>query len=310
MSTPGPPSQSDLPLKSSPLRNESLKQSLDLALVSSDRRFFSLLGRHGNLPGPRPNHELAEAIGDELVARGRASDPLISEMLSLDERQAPGTSSQAFLLVVGAHALASRIQAGFDERDSFAALEGLAEDARKVVRDGVVAALERLATHKKADAGALLTKLDPWSQGFLQAAVVLEAFSRRTVLDQLHEGEGLVSFFNAAADLVENASRAEERSQGRRRLLEVIEQSLPPAAMRFPAVMSWFVQRGASQQPELRLALEHALDRLRKLGGDDAALDPIRQAIDASAPPLRDPTHYKGPTRGRGRKAERRGVRR
>jgi hypothetical protein len=297
-------------LKSSPLRNDAIKRSLDLALTSPDRRLFVLLAQHGNLPGPRPNHELAEAIGGELVARGQISDALIREMLSLDERQAPGTSSQVFLLMVGAHALASRIQAGFDERASFEALEELAGDARKVVRDGVVSALERLAVDKKGDAAALLARLASWSGGFLQAAVVLEAFTRRPVLDQLHDAAGLVAFFDAAADLVENASRAEERTQGRRRLLEVFEQSLPPAAMRFPAVMSWFGQRGSHQQPELRQALEHALDRLRKLGADDTALDPIRQAIDASAPPLRDPTHYKGPTRGRGRKAERRGVRR
>jgi hypothetical protein len=297
-------------LKSPLLRNEAIKRSLDLALTSTDRRLFVLLSQHGNLPGPRPNDALAEAIGDELVARGQVSDPLIHEMISLDERQAPGTSSQAFLLVVGAHALVSRIQAGFDERSSFEALEELAGDPRKAVRDGVVSALERLAIHRKGDAGELLARLGPWTGGFLQAAVVLETFARRPVLDQLHEGEGLVGFFDAAADLVENASRAEERTQGRRRLLEVIEQSLPPAAMRFPAVMSWFERRGSSQQPELRQALEHAIDRLRKLGADDAALDPIRHAIDASAPPLRDPTHYKGPTRGRGRKAERRGVRR
>lgn len=295
-------------VRGQPLRNDAMRQALDRALESGDRYLFSLLTRFGNMPGPRPNVELAEAMGDELASRKAQADRLIIEMCTLDERQAPGQSAQAFLMYVGAHALASRYLAGYEAKRALDGLHEMAGDARKSVRDGVVSALARLLA--SAHGKALIEQFSSWTDGFLQAAVVLEAVARREVLDKLDDPEALLARLDEATTLVEEASRAAERSQGRRRLLEVLPGAITVIAHRFHEALGWLEQRAKSQQPELHLALEHTLAALQKAGHVDADLDPIRKALDDARGPLRDPTHYKGPTRGRGRKAQRRSERR
>jgi hypothetical protein len=294
--------------KGQPLRNDAMRQALDRALSSSDRYLFTLLARFGNLPGPRPNYELAEAMGDELASRRTAADPLIIEMCSLDERQAPSQGSQVFLIVVGCHALAARYLVGFDRERAVDGLHELAGDPRKVVRDGVISALARLL--KSADTAEILERLAGWTDGFLQAAVALEAVSSREVLERVRDGGLLVSRLEEATSLAENAGRAAERTQGRRRLLEVIPEAITAMGPRFPEVVGWLERRGATKHPELHASLEQALAGLQRAGVVDSDLDPVRKALDGSRPPLRDPTHYKGPTRGRGRKAQRRTERR
>lgn len=286
------------------LRSEALRDALDRTIASGDRYLFSLLVRHGNLPGPRPNEELAAAFGDELAARGAAADRVIAELVGMDETRARGTSAEAFLPYVGAHALGARIARKYDERRSADALEEMAGDARKVVRDGVVATLVRLAP--KLD---LPTRLASYFEGFLQAAVALEAMSNRDVLDRIADPTDLLERLDEATTLAEKAGRAAERTQGRRRLLEVLGMTIPVFATRYPAVVAWVGGRATTKQPELRVAFEEALTALTRAGAPTETLDTLRHALDGSAAPRRDPTTYMGPTRGRGRKANRRAER-
>lgn len=291
------------------LRNDQIRLSLDDAITRNDRRFFSLLSQFGGLPGPRPNADLAVAAGDLLASR-REAHRLVREMLELDERDAPGQSPQVFLIMVGAQVLASRILSNFEVEDSWGSLQVLAGDARKPVRDGVVLALERLGVKLGGD--ALLARLNAWTDGFLQAAVAVETLALRSVLDRtpVTAVEELQARLDEATTLAEQARRADERTQGRRRLLEALAAAIPPVAARFPALMRWLEVRVTTQQPELRAAFEQCVQGLQRQGLNDDALDPIRRALDGSVPALRDPTHYKGPTRGRGRKAQRREQRR
>lgn len=292
------------------LRNEQIRIAFDEAVTRGDGRFFSLLSRFGGLPGPRPNVDLALAAGDLVVSRGAASEPLLRQMLALDEREADAKSGMIFVMQVAAQALAGRILAGFDVETSWQRLQDLAGDNRKPARDGVTVALERLAV--RLGGGAVLTRLSSWTDGFLQAAVALDALGRRTVLDVITPaavGE-LVARVEEATAFAEAARRADERTQGRRRLLEALSDALPPMVQRFPAMLEWFEGRVVTTQPELRAALEQAVAGMQKLGMSDELLDPTRRALDGSVAPLRDPTHYRGPTRGRGRKAQRREQRR
>jgi serine/threonine-protein kinase len=293
------------------LRNEQLRLSLEEALSrGAPQRFFSLLGRHGGLPGPRPNLDLAAAVGDELASHRAHAQRLLDTMARLDEREAPGQSAQAFLLVVAAQTLGSRVMVGHEVERSWDGLQELAGDPRKVARDGVVAALERLGV--RLGGAALLERLAPWTDGFLQGAVALEALARRLVLDRTpHEAVPLLEArLDELIALAGEARRADERTQGRRRLLETIAEFMPPLVARHQSLLPWLQRCLTTQQPELRDALESCIPALKRLSLTDELLDPLRQSLDGSRPALRDPTHYKGPTRGRGRKAQRREQRR
>ena len=295
--------------KDATIRSEALLQALDRALTSSDRRVLQLLVRHGNLPGTRPNHDLAAAFGDELAARGKVTDAFVRELCEVDEMRAQGNSGEAFLPLAGAHALASRILAGYDPKGSWRALAELAADTRKVVRDGVIAALTRLAMATPGAADEIMRKLGEWTTGFLPAAVALEMLAQRDVLERLTDVDALVARLEESTSLAEHASRAEERTQGRRRLLEVLGDVLPKFGARVPRVLAWLIERASLKQPEVRVAFEAALLGLTRAGIAHGDLDPLRRVLDDSAPPRRDPTTYVGTTRGRGRKAQRRSSR-
>ncbi len=297
-------------ITSSGLRNDQIRLAFDEAIARGDGRFFALLSRFGGLPGPRPNVDLALAAGDLIVARGAEADALLRQMLALDDHEADAKSAQVFLLQVAAQALAGRILKKYDAEQSWQRLEELAGDLRKPVRDGATVALERLCV--KLGTGVVLARFASWTDGFMQAAVMLDTLARRPSIDALTPDsvDVLRERIEEAATLAEHARRAEERTQGRRRLLEAIADALPPIAQRFPAILTWLEERAVTQQPELRAAFEQTLVGLTRLNLGNEQLDPLRRALDTSLTPLRDPTNYRGPTRGRGRKAQRREQRR
>lgn len=285
-----------------PLKSEQLRAALDRYVASGDRLVFSLLTRHGGLPGPKPNHELAAAFAGELLARRRDADRVLRELLDGDADTVRATLPSVFLPVVGAHALAARLVAGVDARRSAAALSELASDVRKVVRDGVVAALVG------ASARLDLLSVPELREGFLSKSVLLEALSHRAACDRVSRPDELVSLLDAAACEIVDAPRSAERSQGRRRLLEALGETVP-VFFRFPEVRAWLGDAARTESPELRAALEQAVSTVQRQGASNAELDPVRAALDASAPKRRDPLSYKGPTRGRGRKRDRRAER-
>lgn len=293
------------------LRSDQLRLSLEDALSGgSPLRLFALLSQHGGLPGPRPNLELAEVVGDQIASRRGNAQRLLETMINLDEREAPGQSAQAFLLIVAAYTLGTRIRMQYEAERAWQGLQDLAGDPRKVARDGVVAALERIGVQQGGE--LLLLQFAPWTDGFLQAAVAMETLARRPVMDQtpVQALELLVERLDEVTSLAEEARRSDERTQGRRRLLEALSEFLPPLVARHRGLLPWLQGRLTTQQPELRGAFEHCVRALKQYSLTDEVLDPLRRALDESRAPFRDPTHYKGPTRGRGRKAQRREQRR
>lgn len=287
---------------SAPLKSEQLRAALDRYLSSGDLLVFSLLTRHGGLPGPKPNHELASAFAAELLTKRGDAERVIRVLLDGDADTVRASLPTVFLPVVAAHALAARVVARVDVERSVSLLSDLASDVRKVVRDGVVAALVN------ASARIDLFAYPQLQEGFLAKSVLLEALAVREVRDRISDVSALVALLDDAAREVVDAPRAAERSQGRRRLLEVLGETIP-VFFRVPEVQTWLIEASRTDSPELRGALEIALATLQKRGTSNTELDPVRAALDGAAPPRRDPLSYKGPTRGRGRKAGRRGER-
>lgn len=288
------------------IRSEALQKAIERALVSDDRHLFALLARMGNMPSPRPNLELAIAVAEALRAKGRSADALVREMGSLDDRHAPGNRPEVFMLYLAAHCYGARLIAGEDKQGSWQALSELAGDTRKPVRDGVISALVRFGTARDGNSDLVLATFRGWTDGFLQGSVALAVLADRAVCDRLTDEAAVAARVSECCERVASASRAEERTQGRRRLIEALGELVPALSLRFPAVFDGLIALAAKQHLELRPFLEDALTRLTKLGAPVQRLDEIRHGLDASAPALRDPTHYRGTTRGRGRKAERR----
>jgi hypothetical protein len=68
---------------------------------------FDQLARSSGLPGPRPNFDLARALGFAIAARKGRADGLLRSLLG---------SSLEYPIIVGAFTLAARCLAGVDPR--------------------------------------------------------------------------------------------------------------------------------------------------------------------------------------------------
>lgn len=293
-----------------PVRNEVIARALDQALTSGDRRVVTLLAHAGGATGPKPNVELAAAVGEELaLAGGAGADALLATFLSFGERKAEGRSPEVFLPYVAAFALAARLLRGRGVEGAWRELHGLAGDGRALVREGVVTALSRAASSRPALTVEFVGRASGWTDGFLHAAVALELLTTKPFLEAPTDLDGLRARLDEALDLAENAPRSAERSQGRRRLLTVIEEAFVPLLLRHRTLGAWLQSKLGTQQPELRTAFEGLVQRLARAGAPLDLLEPLRVELDQTAPPRRDPTTFRGPTRGRGRKAQGRSAR-
>jgi hypothetical protein len=278
------------------VRNPAIAAAIDAAVGTRDRRLFELLCRGSGLPGPRPNHPLARAAGRQIAAHGHRADALVAELCSLDIRRAPPGTALEILPVVGAMALGARYASGDRRAETLEALRALAEDPRHVVRAGVGLALGDAAM---ADADQLAADLTSWMDGYLPAAVAIEALTSRPVLDRLRRADVLVEILDAAFTLIEEAARADQRSQGYRALIDTLSAAPGRAIGRFPSAVDWLERRASTKNPILRGAIQTLLDRgIRRSDG-------VELAFAQSAKPRRDPRTYVGPTRQRGRKRPR-----
>jgi len=66
----------------------------------------------------------------------------------------------------------------------------------------------------------------------------------------------------------------------------------------FDAMVRWALVK----EPALREAIEKNLEGSRLVGRYGSEIDRVRTALRDALPPPRNPDHYVGPTRGRGRK--------
>jgi hypothetical protein len=109
-----------------------------------------------------------------------------------------------------------------------------------------------------------------------------------------------VAIMDRAFSLIESASRADQRSQGYRTLLETLSVAPFRATDRFAATLGWLEGRAATTVPDLRRSFEKLI---RQSAGPRES---IEQALAKSAKPRRDPRTYVGPTRQRGSKRKNR----
>ncbi|HKQ68839.1 MAG TPA: hypothetical protein VJT73_05840 [Polyangiaceae bacterium] len=284
-------------LRAEPLRSPAVQSALEAALTAKRAHwdFFAVLCRLSGLPGPRFNEALAVAVGRAIEAQGARGEALVQELCSVDARRAPAGTDGEFLPLVGAFCRAVQVASGRSRDAALASLRALAEDERHLVREGVV--------HALAEVGAedLVLLLAQWTDGYLAATVALQALTRRSCLDALRDGAGVVARFEEAFALAEGASRSDQRSQGYRALVKVLSEAPARLLSRFPRdTLAWLESKAATSDVELREALSELTRRARSRGQATDNIGAVEQALDASAPARRDPKTYVGPTRKRG----------
>ncbi|WP_437280600.1 hypothetical protein WME90_08575 [Sorangium sp. So ce375] len=256
-----------------------------------------------NAPLPRVNMDLARAVGAAIADRGAPAERLVRALCSTTEEYALIVAAQALasLAVQGAARAsgagrAPRAGGGRGGFDPLEGLEELAEDPRRVVRDGVVAALRAVIA---ARGDALVGELSSWTDGYLQAYVALEALAERTLLAGLSAGAELVARLEEAFVLSDRSARADERLQGLRLLRQGMPAQIAAFAGRFPEVVRWLEEKTRAERPESRAVVSEAIAALRKASFSIAEVDRLSAALSATAPPARDAARIVQGTRKR-----------
>jgi hypothetical protein len=302
------------------LKSEALRAALAQALAGDSERLAELLARHGALPSPRPNLKLAQAFGTELSSLPGVAAPLLSQLCEFDTGD---LDARAFLPIAAAHGWGGRIRAGREIGPAWAALQELSADPRGPVRLGTLDALVGLAA-REGGADELVRQALDWLESadlrgsgrahgedrelcFGAAALVVEALGQSRALSGLRDVEGLLAYLSALLERIGSAPRAAERSEGRRRVLTSLASALPVVVSTLRAGErgnTWFLaecERAA--HPDLRRMLSDCIVKLHAQGGQAGAA-PLRQALEASAKPVRDPTLKRKGT-GRGKQTRR-----
>lgn len=285
-------------------KNEALGAALEDAVRGAPRKLYDLLTRVSGLPGPRPNLGVALAFANECATRGALADALVSEMASLDADRTPGDTELEILPMCGVLALGAR--GATDDRAlrrSLSKLHDLADDLRFRVREAVPMALARIG---EARGDALVPELAPWMDGFFHATAVLLALGMPDFFNKLHDPGPVVQRLEDAFTLAKDAPRAAARYPGYKALLEALSTVPNALALRFGVpVFDALVRFSTVKDPPLRATIEKSVAGARLLGRFADEVLRVQKALDATAPVLRDPTHYKGPTRKRGKRGAR-----
>jgi hypothetical protein len=279
------------------LRNAAIASELDRAIArGSHAELFALLRRFSGLPAPRANEKLAWGVAHAVGAFGPRADALVRDLCTPARDPEKGTAE--FLPIVGAFCVAVRFASGARADAALRDLRPLAEDARHLVRAGVVAALVEMG---RSAGDELTSALAEWTDGYLSASVALEAMATRSWLDGLRSAEAVLQRFDEAFALVEAAPRADQRSQGYRELLKTLPEASARLTDRFAdATVTWLESKAGTEHVELREALAELVRRIGSHGHARGRLERFEKLFAASAPPRRDPKTYVGPTRQRG----------
>jgi hypothetical protein len=299
-------------------KSDAMRAALASALAGKPRDLETWLCRYGSGAEHRPNLRLAAALGTELVAapasatRTGAVARLLARLAANDA--APDTP-EVFLPIAAAYGWVARLAAGEDRDAGWAGLGELAADERAPVRLGVREALRTLATRPGGAAQLLRAAID-WLEiedrtvRYGIAGVAMEVLSDRQVATGFDNPAELLDYLSRVIEDIATAPRAAERSDARRRAL----LALPGAGAAIVAHLragdrgtAWLEAACISaRHPDVRAALSETILGLRRIatGPGPAVIQRLRQALEGSAKPPRDPTRIR-PGTGRGRESRR-----
>ncbi|HET6150249.1 MAG TPA: hypothetical protein VFH68_22100 [Polyangia bacterium] len=300
------------------LKSPAIQSALGAALAGRPSALETWLCRYGAGAEQRPNFRLAAALGVELAAVGPAvaRSGAVGRLLArLGANDAAPDTPEVFLPIAAAFGWAAWISAGRDREAAWAALGELAADERGPVRLGVREALRGLAA-RPGGADELVRAASDWLERderelrYGAAGVAGEVLGDRQVVTAIDDVAAFLSYVSRLIDEAAGAPRAAERSEGRRRLL----MALPAVCAAIAAHLragdrgpAWLEAACVeARHPDVRAALSDAILTLRKLATarGPEVVQRLRQALEGSAKPDRDPTRRR-PGTGRGRDSRR-----
>jgi hypothetical protein len=291
-------------------QSEALQEALKQALAGKPAELERLLCRMGAVVTARPNLKLAAAFGAEMAALPGVTAPLLSRLGGDDA--APDTD-RAFLPIAAAHGWAGRVRARREMVPAWAALFELAADERAPVRVGTLDALVGLGLR---DADELVARATAWLDAedrelrYGAAALIVEVLGDRRVLAKVGRHQELLDYLSRVIAEAAEAPRAASRSEGRARLMVALPRTLAAVVADLSAGgqgQAWLdAECQRADHPDVRAALSDAVVALRgsAYGQAGSVADSLRQTLEASAKPLRDPTRLR-PGTGRGKASRR-----
>jgi hypothetical protein len=289
-------------------QSEALQEALKQALAGKPAELERLLARMGAVLTAKPNLKLAAAFGAEMAALRGITAPLLSRLGGNDA--APDTD-QAYLPIAAAHGWAGRVRARKELEAAWAALFELAADERAPVRVGTLDALVGLGLR---DADEIVSRATAWLEAddrelrYGAAALILEVLSDRRVLANVGRHQELLDYLSRVIAEAADAPRSASRSEGRARLLASLPRTLAAVVADFAGEgQSWLdAECQQATNTDVRKALSDAVVALRgaAYGQSSTVADSLRQTLEASAKPLRDPSRLR-PGTGRGKASRR-----
>jgi hypothetical protein len=293
--------------------SDGLRAALKDALSGKPAELERLLARLGAAVTAKPNLRLAAAFGTEVATLSAAVMPLLRRLAAED---AAPDSDRVFLPIAAAHGWVGRLRSGRDVEASWVALAELAADERAPVRRGTRDALLTLALQDGLG-DALVARAVCWLHEqehdrelrLGAATVVVEILGDRRVQNRLRDHTTLFHYLSRILEDVAATPRSAERSDARRRLLAALPEALAVlvgGGTRGEAAEAWWKTESArAEMPSVREVLSNALIRMRAPAHrQNAHLPNLRQALEQSAKPLRDPGRLR-PGTGRGKATRR-----
>jgi hypothetical protein len=288
------------------LRSPELSAALEMAVAGRTADLFRQLELASGLPGPRVNMHLAVAFSHDCARLGPKVDPLAYAMANLPPDEARGASGKEFLSVCGVLAIGARAMVAEENavRDkALVLLEEKADDVRFRVREAVPLALAMIGSKMQ---GELAERLEPWMDRYFHAAAVILALSEPAWLETFNPDDyhAPINLLHDAFLLAHDAPRSALRYPGHKALIDALTIAPKALARRFgiPMFDRLGIWAEGVRVPELREVILASLDdaQLKKPFGHE--IKRIREAVEASKKPPRDPTRIVHGTRGRGKK--------
>jgi hypothetical protein len=289
-----------------------MKVALDQALRGRLDDLQGLLARHGNMPSPAPNLELAAAFGIEIASQPRDVTALLT---TLAATHADADTADVFVPIAAAYGWVALTRSSPDHQAAWNAVHDFLADERPPVLMGIRDALVRHCGYPY-QADGLIAQVLRWMDDdgedaqFGVAAAITEVFAKKSIITKLAEPSLLRDFLSRALAAVGDAPRSASRWDSYRRLLAALPvgiaacvASAGSGSVLAHAAHAWLNNECTiAREPSVRSILSQAIIQLRAPSHGLAAsqVDALHAALAAGTKPTRRAERMR-PGQGRGK---------
>jgi hypothetical protein len=294
------------------LKSEAMRAALDKALRGRLDDLQGLLARHGNMPSPKPNLELAAAFGVEIAAQTRDATALLATLAATNSE---ADTADVFVPIAAAYGWVALAGSSPDNQTAWNAVHEFMADERTPVRMGILDALVRHCGHPY-QADRLLAQALRWMDEdgdepqFGVAAVLMELFAKKTVITKVAAPSALWEFLSRLLATVADAPRSASRWDSYRRLLAALPPGIAAcvanagsASVLAQAAHAWLKNECTiAREESVRGLLSETIIQLRSPAHGLAAgqVDALHATLAAGTKPTRRAERMR-PGQGRGK---------